>query len=203
MLVLVNHVLRGEGSADMHVVVYVYRALGPNLVFIHIDPSPPHTCLSCLFWPAARLQSTTQHNNLQIKQIDKMFGWGEGQDHYDRVYNQDQGDEHEGRFSHELLAGGAAFGAMKLFEDEQRREGKQINHAFAKELIAGIAGGEVDKLCETKGADYIDRERAKHEARRRAEAMYDQHYGQYDEYNPNYQEPPRHLRESFNDRQGW
>ncbi|KAI7618696.1 hypothetical protein KC343_g9007, partial [Hortaea werneckii] len=51
-----------------------------------------------------------------------MFGWGEGQDHYDRVYNQDQGDEHEGRFSHELLAGGAAFGAMKLFEDEQRRE---------------------------------------------------------------------------------
>ncbi|KAI6867950.1 hypothetical protein KC323_g3275 [Hortaea werneckii] len=132
-----------------------------------------------------------------------MFGWGEGQDHYDRVYNQDQGDEHEGRFSHELLAGGAAFGAMKLFEDEQRREGKQINHAFAKELIAGIAGGEVDKLCETKGADYIDRERAKHEARRRAEDMYDQHYGQYDEYNPNYQEPPRHLRESINDRQGW
>lgn len=114
------------------------------------------------------------------------------------MYNQDQGDEHEGRFSHELLAGGAAFGAMKLFEDEQRREGKlrpngkgcsnpqvltilftgkQINHAFAKELIAGIAGGEVDKLCETKGADYIDRERAKHEARRRAEDMYDQHYG--------------------------
>lgn len=55
--------------------------------------------------------------------------------------------------------------------------GKQVNHAFAKELIAGIAGGEVDKLCETKGADYIDRERAKHEARRRAEDMYDQHYG--------------------------
>ncbi|RMY78694.1 hypothetical protein D0863_00496 [Hortaea werneckii] len=149
------------------------------------------------------LQPTTHQDNLQSKQIRKMFGWGEGQDHYDRVYNQDQGDEHEGKFSHELLAGGAAFGAMKLFEDQQRREGKQVNHAFAKELIAGIAGGEVDKLCETKGADYIDRERAKHEARRRAEAMYDQHYGQYDEYNPNYQEPPRHLRESFNDRQGW
>lgn len=40
------------------------------------------------------------------------------------MYNQDQGDKHEGKFSHELLAGGAAFGAMKLFEDQQRREGK-------------------------------------------------------------------------------
>lgn len=43
---------------------------------------------------------------------------------YDQVYNQDQPDN-EGKFSHELLAGGAAFGAMKLFEDQQRREGEQ------------------------------------------------------------------------------
>ncbi|RMX88296.1 hypothetical protein D0869_01718 [Hortaea werneckii] len=190
--------LRGQGSADTHVLVYIrYIEL---LGFTLSSSTSIHQFLTST---AQRLQPTTHKNNLQPKQTGKMFGWGEGQDHYDRVYNQDQGDEHEGKFSHELLAGGAAFGAMKLFEDQQRREGKQVNHAFAKELIAGIAGGEVDKLCETKGADYIDRERAKHEARRRAEAMYDQHYGQYDEYNPNYQEPPRHLRESFNDRQGW
>jgi hypothetical protein len=56
--------------------------------------------------------------------------------------------------------------------------GKTVNHQFAKELLAGIVGGEVDKLAETKGADYIDRERAKHEARQRAENLYDQHYGQ-------------------------
>ena len=57
---------------------------------------------------------------------------------------------------------------MKLFEDHQRKEGetailssmnwlltiitgKPVSHAFAKELLAGFAGGEVDKLAETKG----------------------------------------------------
>ncbi|KXL47632.1 hypothetical protein M433DRAFT_63930, partial [Acidomyces richmondensis BFW] len=120
---------------------------------------------------------------------------------YDQVYNQDQPDN-EGKFSHELLAGGAAFGAMKLFEDQQRREGKQVDHQFAKELIAGFAGGEVDKLCETKGADYIDRERAKRQARERAEQMYDQHYGGYDQYDPN-QAPPQALQDQFGPQQGW
>ncbi|KAK3074823.1 hypothetical protein LTR53_002418 [Teratosphaeriaceae sp. CCFEE 6253] len=133
-----------------------------------------------------------------------MFGWGDGQQQYDQVYNQDQPDN-EGKFSHELLAGGASFAAMKVFEDQQRKEGKTVDHQFAKEMLAGIAGGEVDKLCETKGADYVDRERAKHEAKQRTSQMYDQHYGQYDQYDPNQQEPPRHLRESFNDndRNGW
>ena len=31
-----------------------------------------------------------------------------------------------------------------------------MNHAFAKELLAGFVGGEVDKLAETKGAQVID-----------------------------------------------
>ena len=29
--------------------------------------------------------------------------------------------------------------------------GKVVNHQFAKELLAGFVGGEVDKLAETKG----------------------------------------------------
>ena len=29
--------------------------------------------------------------------------------------------------------------------------GKQVDHALAKELLAGFVGGEVDKLAETKG----------------------------------------------------
>lgn len=64
------------------------------------------------------------------------------------------------------------------------RIGKTVNHAFAKELLAGIAGAEVDKLVETKGFDAIDREKAKHHAKRQAEDLYDQQYGQLDEYDP-------------------
>lgn len=48
---------------------------------------------------------------------------------YDQVYNQDQPDN-QGKFSHELVAGGASFAAMKVFEDHQRKEGG--SHRFAQ-----------------------------------------------------------------------
>lgn len=70
-------------------------------------------------------------------------------------------------------------------------------------MIAGIAGGEVDKLCETKGADYVDRERTKHEAKKRAENLYDQHYGQYDQYDPNQQQPPQQMQDQFQGNNNW
>ena len=73
--------------------------------------------------------------------------------------------------------------------------GKPVNHAFAKELLAGFVGGEVDKLCETKGADWIDRDRTKRQARENAEQMYDQHYGQYDQYDPNQYGPPQQFQQ--------
>ena len=37
--------------------------------------------------------------------------------------------------------------------------GKPVSHSFAKELLAGFVGGEVDKLAETKGMDYYDKEK--------------------------------------------
>lgn len=65
--------------------------------------------------------------------------------------------------------------------------GKPVSHAFAKELLAGIAGAEIDKLAETKGMDFVDREKAKHHAREQTENMYDEHYVQNqgaDQYDP-------------------
>jgi hypothetical protein len=100
-------------------------------------------------------------------------------------------------------------GAFKVFEDHQRKEGeftrslsayftsivhtdhfitgKPISHQFAKELLVGFAGAEVDKLAETKGADWVDREKAKRAAKENVENMYDQHYVQgqgADQYDP-------------------
>lgn len=49
-----------------------------------------------------------------------MFGFDEAREKRDEIY----GGRHESHLSHEVLAGGAAFEAMKLFEDKQRREGK-------------------------------------------------------------------------------
>ena len=109
---------------------------------------------------------------------------------------------------HEVLAGGAAFAAMKVFEDRQRKEGKRaqcfnistyaaitemiigkpVSHEFAKEVLAGLAGAEVDRFAESTGADWIDKERAKRQAREHCEGMYDEHYGDQDQYDPNQRE---------------
>lgn len=51
-------------------------------------------------------------------------------------------------------------------------------------MLVGIAGAEVDKLFETKGLDYMDREKAKHQAKKQAEEMYDHQYGDQEEYDP-------------------
>lgn len=48
-----------------------------------------------------------------------MFGFDEARDNYQQTYQSDNKAE----FSHELLAGGASFAAMKFFEDHQRKEG--------------------------------------------------------------------------------
>ncbi|KAI5475677.1 hypothetical protein MNV49_001052 [Pseudohyphozyma bogoriensis] len=80
-------------------------------------------------------------------------------------------DKHKAEWSHELIGGAAAFAAAKAYEKHQAEKGKPVNHALAKELIAGFAGAEVDKLFETKGLDFIDREKAKHHAKKEAEAI--------------------------------
>ena len=122
-----------------------------------------------------------------------MYGWDESQSSHNEVYNQAGGydnpnPEHKGKFSHELIAGAAAFEGFKAYEDHQRSEGKVVNHAFAKELLAGFVGGEVDKLAETHGMNEFDKIRAHERAKKGAQQMYDEHYEQgqgADEYNPN------------------
>jgi hypothetical protein len=97
------------------------------------------------------------------------------------IYN---GEPHESKWTHEALAGGAAFEAMHLFEKRQREQGQAVSHGFAKEAIAAIAGAEVDKLFETKGLDFLDREKAKRHAKQQAEHLYEQQYGDQDQYDP-------------------
>ncbi|EEP79518.1 conserved hypothetical protein [Uncinocarpus reesii 1704] len=139
-----------------------------------------------------------------------VFGWGESHEAQKQVY----GNEHDPKFSHELLAGAASFEGFKLFEDHQRkkgkstlefpfksmtanaafREGKQMSHQFAKELLAGFVGAEMDKMAQKRKMDPQQHEDARRYAQYNAEQLYDQHYvqgqgaGQYDPYQ--YTAPP-------------
>jgi hypothetical protein len=127
---------------------------------------------------------------------------GESHEAYEQV-NNSEGRKHEvpltsliikgktkltsgqGSLSHELIAGAASFEAFKAFENHQRREGKQVSHSFAKEALVGLVGAEVDKLVESKGLDYIDREKAKRHAEHGVKQMYEEQYGDSDQYDPN------------------
>ncbi|KAK9351520.1 hypothetical protein V1523DRAFT_416549 [Lipomyces doorenjongii] len=99
-----------------------------------------------------------------MQAFENLFDFGHSQSQQIYAYDLTP-EEHKAKFSHEAIAGAASFEAFKLFEDRQRREGKPVSHAFAKEVLMGLAGAEVDKLIETKGLDFYDRERAKRHAR--------------------------------------
>ena len=54
---------------------------------------------------------------------------------------------HKSSITHELIAGAAAFEAMKAYEKKRAQEGHH-DHSTAREIIAAIAGAEVDKKFE-------------------------------------------------------
>ncbi|CAD6574019.1 MAG: hypothetical protein TREMPRED_000989 [Tremellales sp. Tagirdzhanova-0007] len=95
---------------------------------------------------------------------------------HDEVYNSDP--NHQGHFSHELVGGAAGFEAMRKYEQHCAQNGQPPNHAMAKELIAGMAAAECDKLFETKGLNKIDQFEAKRHAEQQATQALDQS-GQY------------------------
>ncbi len=96
---------------------------------------------------------------------------------------------------------------MRINNPDQRlltatpTSGKPVSHAFAKELLAGFAGAEVDRLAETKGEDWFDREKAKRHAEEHAKAMYDEQYVENhgaEQYDPNQYGRPERF-----ERRGW
>ena len=131
----------------------------------------------------------------------------ESRDAYQRTNEGNFDDDNKPTFGKEALGAAAGFGAMKVFEDRQRREGtpatplialrslnlyftgKPVSHGLAKEMLAGLAGLEVDRLAQTKGADFVDREEAKRHAENQARSLYDEQYGGMDQYDPNQSQP--------------
>ncbi|KAI9473540.1 MAG: hypothetical protein EXX96DRAFT_508204 [Benjaminiella poitrasii] len=82
-------------------------------------------------------------------------------------------EEHKASFSHELIAGAASYEAVKAYNDHCARNGEPNDHATAMALLAGFAGGAIDRLVETKGLDFIDREKAKRHAEEQVKQYYE------------------------------
>ncbi|KAL0094647.1 hypothetical protein J3Q64DRAFT_1629259 [Phycomyces blakesleeanus] len=86
-------------------------------------------------------------------------------------------EKHKAEWTHQIIAGAAAFEAMRLYNKKQAEEGPIDDHHLAKEIIAGLAGASVDHFAETKGIDWVDRQKAKHAAKEDAEKLYTQQTG--------------------------
>lgn len=105
---------------------------------------------------------------------DSIFGRDEAMRANEEVYGSTK--EHQGSFTHEAIAGAAGFEAMKALENRLRESGEKVTHPLMKEMLLGLAAGEVDKLIETKGLDKIDAIKAKRMAGQVAHKIADEKY---------------------------
>ncbi|KAF8693222.1 hypothetical protein AX14_002286 [Amanita brunnescens Koide BX004] len=92
------------------------------------------------------------------------MGWFHSESDEAQAYEQVTNAPHKSKLSHELIAAAASYEAAKAYEQHVQANGKPVSHAKAKEILAGLTGAFVDKIVETKGLDYVDKEKAKHHA---------------------------------------
>jgi len=97
------------------------------------------------------------------------MGWFEHGSDEHQAYEEVTNNRHKPELSHELLAGAASFEAAREYEKHVERNGAPPSHAMAKELLAGFTGAFIDREVETRGLDFYDKEKAKHQAKKRAE----------------------------------
>jgi len=90
------------------------------------------------------------------------MGWFDNKDAYEQVVNS---GEHKSSISHELIAAAASYEAAKAYEKHREAKGEPVGHEKAKEIFAGVAGAFIDNIVETKGLDFIDKEKAKRHAK--------------------------------------
>ncbi|KAF8120621.1 hypothetical protein EV363DRAFT_1368651 [Boletus edulis] len=79
---------------------------------------------------------------------------------YDEVMNA----PHKAKLSHELLAAAASYEAAKLWEEHQKKHGKEVSHEKAKKFLAAATGTFITHLVETKGVDAYEAHKAKKHA---------------------------------------
>ncbi|KAI8090916.1 uncharacterized protein B0P05DRAFT_527951 [Gilbertella persicaria] len=96
-------------------------------------------------------------------------------DHFSDSHQQlqDTPDEHKGSLTHEVIAAAASYEAVKAYNAHCEKNGKPNDHAKAMEILAGFAGGALDKLIETKGLDYLDKQKAKRHAEEQVKQYYE------------------------------
>ncbi|KAJ3530603.1 hypothetical protein NM688_g7686 [Phlebia brevispora] len=110
------------------------------------------------------------------------MGWFSDDSPEAQAYNQvvnARTPEHKAKLSHELLSAAASYEAAKAYENHCARNGAPPSHEKAKELLAGFAGAFIDREVESKGLDFIDKEKVKRHSHERNVGALDASQGQW------------------------
>ncbi|KAJ3736327.1 hypothetical protein DFJ43DRAFT_1129493 [Lentinula guzmanii] len=89
-----------------------------------------------------------------------------------QAWDQVNNAPHKAELSHELLAAAASYEAAKAYEKHVADNGEPDSHATRNELLATFAGGFIDRIVETKGLDFIDKEKAQYHAKKQLESQF-------------------------------
>ncbi|KAF8165315.1 CipC-like protein [Crassisporium funariophilum] len=93
------------------------------------------------------------------------MGWFSDDSDQAAAYEQVTNAPHKAELSHELIAAAASYEAAKAYENHVAENGQPDSHAMAKEILAGFSGAFIDRMVESKGLDYVDKEKAKRHAK--------------------------------------
>ncbi|KAI0320815.1 hypothetical protein OF83DRAFT_1274953 [Amylostereum chailletii] len=96
---------------------------------------------------------------------------------YDQAGSPVVNAPHKAELSHELIAAAASYEAAKAYEKHVSANGQPESHSKAKELAAGFAGAFIDRIVETKGLDFVDKEKAQYHARQNTDQNINNDYG--------------------------
>jgi len=110
------------------------------------------------------------------------MGWFSDDSAQAQAYNDYGNTPHTATVSHELIGGAAAYEAAKAYENHVAANGQPTSHAEAKEILAGLTGAIVDREVETRGLDYIDKEKAKNYAAQQSQDQLASDYGSDNNY---------------------
>lgn len=92
------------------------------------------------------------------------MGWFNGDSDEAAAHQKVVNSPHKAALSHELIAAAASYEAAKAYEKHREENGHPDSHAKAKEILAGLSGAFIDRIVETKGLDFVDKQKAKHHA---------------------------------------
>ncbi|KAI8142623.1 hypothetical protein BJV82DRAFT_615525 [Fennellomyces sp. T-0311] len=74
--------------------------------------------------------------------------------------------KNKSHLSYELMAGAAAFAAVKAWENKKEEDGEPMEHAFAKKMVASFAAAQITKMIAERGDDDDDDDEDKKEKKK-------------------------------------